>query len=149
MSPPPRGLSPARSMGRSPSRLGGFDRGPPEGSGPPGRLGQSCLGPPGPAPGRHERTVWIGQVPCHLCYRDTTALPFCCAQSIADFADPFCDDCTAYACADKSLVPSVGCDVSLVTRVIDLVRSICTAKHIVQRHDGTELGHSLILTQQV
>lgn len=65
MSPPSRGLSPVRSMGRSPSRLGAFDRGPPEGGGLGGRLGQSRLGPPGPGPGRHERTVWIGQVPCH------------------------------------------------------------------------------------
>ncbi|KAL3149964.1 hypothetical protein ABBQ38_013324 [Trebouxia sp. C0009 RCD-2024] len=60
MSPPPRGVSsPGRSLGRSPSRLG-FDRGPSEGSAPPGRMGQSRLGPPGP--GRHERTVWIGQL---------------------------------------------------------------------------------------
>ncbi|KAL3143978.1 hypothetical protein ABBQ32_003788 [Trebouxia sp. C0010 RCD-2024] len=60
MSPPPRGgSSPGRTLGRSPSRLG-FDRGPSEGSGPPGRMGQSRLGPPGP--GRHERTVWIGQL---------------------------------------------------------------------------------------
>lgn len=59
---PMRGLSPPRLMGRSPGRTG-FDRGPPEGAGPPGRLGQSRLGAPG---GRRERTVWIGQVACRL-----------------------------------------------------------------------------------
>lgn len=109
MSPPPRGLSPVRSMGRSPSRLGAFDRGAPEGSGPPDRLGQSRLGPPGPAPGRHERTVWIGQVSCHLCYRDATALPCPAAvhslSMLVDFASPCCDNCTAHACADISLCP--------------------------------------------
>ena len=55
---PPRGFSPVRSMGKSPPRVA-FERGPSRGGGLPGR-GQSRLGPPGG--GRHERTVWVGQV---------------------------------------------------------------------------------------